>query len=229
MTVVSQFSQPVTKVSPEIAALGFFVPQNARDSAEPTGARSRYSRNEEIFGEGDPAEFVYRVASGTVRLYRLLSDGRRQISGFCFVGDTFGLTAGEDHWQSAEAVTDCEIVATPRQAIFRQAEQNASFAYGLWTQTAAELAVANEHLMMLGRQTAVERVASFLLGMAKRQGDDEFVTLPMSRQDIADYLGLTIETVSRTLTHLQERGVLEVATSRKIALRQPATLRRLNA
>jgi CRP/FNR family nitrogen fixation transcriptional regulator len=210
MTVVSQFSQPVTKVSPEIAALGFFVPQNARDSAEPTGARSRYSRNEEIFGEGDPAEFVYRVASGTVRLYRLLSDGRRQISGFCFVGDTFGLTAGEDHWQSAEAVTDCEIVATPRQAIFRQAEQNASFAYGLWTQTAAELAVANEHLMMLGRQTAVER-------------------LPMSRQDIADYLGLTIETVSRTLTHLQERGVLEVATSRKIALRQPATLRRLNA
>ncbi len=225
MTAVSPFSRPLTKVNP--VALGFPLPGD--EYVEPNGAPTRYSRNEEIYGEGDPAEFVYRIVSGTVRLYRLLSDGRRQIGGFCFAGDSFGLTAGEDHWQSAEAVTDCEIVATPRQVIFRQAERDASFAYQLWTKTAAELAGASDHLMLLGRQTAVERVAAFLLGMAKRQGGGESVTLPMSRQDIADYLGLTIETVSRTLTSLQERGVVEVSTSRKIVLRQPGTLQRLNA
>ena len=227
MTAVTPIARPLTRATTNIAGLGFAIP-DADDGFELTGSRTRYHRNEEIFGEGDPAEFVYRLASGTVRLYRLLSDGRRQIAGFCFAGDSFGLTASEDHWQSAEAVTDCEIVATPRQAVFRQAEQNPSFAYHLWKKTAEQLAGASEHLMLLGRQTAVERVASFLLGIAERQGETEQVTLPMSRQDIADYLGLTIETVSRTLTQLQERGIVEVSTSRKIALRQPAALRRLH-
>lgn len=228
MTAVSSVAQPFAKVTPNFAGLGLAVSDDD-DGFELTGSRTRYARNEEIFGEGDPAEFVYRVASGTVRLYRLLSDGRRQIAGFCFAGDSFGFTAGEDYWQSAEAVTDCEIVATPRQAVFRQAEQNPSFAYYLWKKTAEQLAGASEHMMLLGRQTAVERVASFLLGLAQRQGETEQVTLPMSRQDIADYLGLTIETVSRTLTQLQEQGVVEVKTSRKIAFRQPGALRRLHA
>lgn len=228
MTAVSPIARPFTKVSPAVAGFGLAV-QDADDGFELTGSRSRYGRNEEIFGEGDPAEFVYRVASGTVRLYRLLSDGRRQIAGFCFAGDSFGFSASEDHWQSAEAVTDCEIIATPRQAIFRQAEQNPSFAYHLWKKAAEQLAGASEHMLLLGRQTAVERVASFLLGMAERQGEAEQVTLPMSRQDIADYLGLTIETVSRTLTQLQEQGVVELSGSRKIAFRQPGTLRRLHA
>ncbi len=228
MTAVSPVARPITKLPPNIAGVGLATP-DVDDDFEMTGSRSHYGRNEEIFGEGDPADFVYRVTSGTVRLYRLLSDGRRQIAGFCFAGDSFGFTAGEDHWQSAEAVTDCEVIATPRQAIFRQAEQNPSFAYHLWKKTAEQLAGASEHMMLLGRQTAVERVASFLLGMAERQGETEQVTLSMSRQDIADYLGLTIETVSRTLTQLQEQGVVALTGSRHIAFRQPGALRRLHA
>ncbi|MGD9740498.1 MAG: helix-turn-helix domain-containing protein [Bauldia sp.] len=187
------------------------------------GALRRCRRNEEIFGEGDPADFVYRVRSGTVRLYRILSDGRRLIGSFLHSGDSFGFEDSDEHALSAEAVTDCEIIATPRLAVARRAESDHEFSHQLWQTAVAELSRARKHMLVLGCQSAVERVGSFLLEMA-RTAATKVVTLPMSRQDIADYLGLTIETVSRTITQLTERGAIEVPSSRTIVLRNPALL-----
>ena len=193
-------------------------PWSTFGAVEFAGARRRYRRNEEIFGEGDEADYVYRILSGTVRLYRVLSDGRRQIAAFQFAGDTFGIEPTDFRHLSAETVTECEIVATPRQTMFRYAERDGNFARQLWAHAVSDLAEAHDHMLLLGRQTAAEKVVSFLVEMAKRQGSGNVVNLAMSRQDMADYLGLTIETVSRTLTHLEERGVLEVTTSRRIVL-----------
>jgi CRP/FNR family nitrogen fixation transcriptional regulator len=227
MTAAARLAQPIQPVPFDAAAL--LEPEGGRAAAQPPGAAIRYARNEEIFGEGDPADFVYVIRSGTVRLCRLLSDGRRQIGAFCFAGDSFGLELGDEHRLAAEAVTDCEIVAMPRQTVFRRAERNPGYARQLWGQAATDLAEARDHMLLLGRQTAMERIASFLLSMAARNHDGEIIALPMTRQDIADYLGLTIETVSRTLSRLEAHGVLELTTARNIALKNTALLRRLDS
>lgn len=219
MTAHARIAHPITAVpAGAVGAPDAF-------SAFP-GAVSRHARNEGIFGEADPAEYIYRVRSGTVRLYRILADGRRMIGSFAFAGDSFGIEAGDEYTFSAEAVTDCEIVATPRLAVFRRAETDHAFSRLLWQAAVSELAGARKHMLVLSCQSAVERVSSFLLDMARRNAPgDRVVTLPMSRQDIADYLGLTIETVSRTITQLTERGAIEVQSSRRIVLRNTALLR----
>lgn len=219
MTAVARLAHPLTVVPAAVVG--------APDAlATFPGAVSRYARNEEIFGEGDPAEFIYRIRSGTVRLSRILADGRRMIGSFVFAGDSFGIEAGDEHSFSAEAVSDCEIVATPRLVVFRRAESDHAFSHQLWQAAVSELAGARRHMLVLGCQSALERVSSFLLDMARRNASgDRIVTLPMSRQDIADYLGLTIETVSRTITQLTERGAIEVPSSRTIVLRNPSLLR----
>jgi len=204
------------------------APTLGRGKVELVGARIRYGRNEEVFGEGDEPGHVYRVLSGAVRLYRVLADGRRQIDDFCLPGDLFGLEFGDHHRISAEAVSDCELVVTSRCLVMQQMENNFAFGKLLFEHTTADLAKAQDHALLLGRKTATERVADFLLGMSERQGNDEEINLPMSRQDIADYLGLTIETVSRTLAELDRKKVLDVA-SRRIAIREPQALRRLSA
>ena len=199
-----------------------------RGKVELVGARVRYQRNEEIFGEGGEPGHVYRVLSGAVRLYRVLADGRRQIDDFCLPGDLFGLEFGPRYRISAEAISDCELVVTSRCIIAQQMERSCAFGKLLFEQTTADLAKAQDHALLLGRKNATERVADFVLNMSARQGGDREVNLPMSRQDIADYLGLTIETVSRTLAELDRKKVLDVA-SRKIAIREPQLLRRLSA
>ena len=196
--------------------------QGAFGALEFPGAARSYGRNEEIFGEGGRADYFYRIVSGTVRLYRVLADGRRQIASFQFEGDVFGVEASEYRHLSAEAVNDCEIVATPRTAVLRHAERNGEFARRMWARAVTDLAEAYDHLLVLGRQTAAEKVMSFLVDVADRQATDNLVKLTMSRQDIADYLGLTIETVSRTLTQLERRGALEVKSARRIELRSGA-------
>lgn len=194
-----------------------------------SGARIRYERNAEIFGEGDETEFVYRVVSGAVRIGKVLVDGRRQISAFHLPGDLFGLEAGEEHRFTAEAVVDSEVLLVKRRAVLALAARDAEFAATLWVIAAADLGRAQDHMTLLGRKSAVERVAAFLLEMAERRHSADIVELPMSRYDIADYLGLTIETVSRTLSHLEDRATIELTASRRIALRNPSALRRLNA
>ena len=192
------------------------------------GAPLPFGRNEEIYGENEPAEYLYKVISGTVRTYKVLSDGRRQIGGFYLAGDMFGLEVGDAHTFSAEAIVDSKVLVIKRSTVTALAARDNAFARQLLALTAAELARAQGHVMLLIK-TAQERVAGFLLEMADRIQVQNEVELPMSRQDIADYLGLTIETVSRTLTQLENSAAISLPTSRHIVLRNRSALHRLNS
>ncbi len=193
------------------------------------GAAVRFDRNTEIHGEDEPAEYFYQVVSGAVRTYKLLSDGRRQIGAFHLPGDVFGLEAGQSHRFSAEAIATSVIRVAKRSAVIALAGRDHDLANELWTRTANNLQLAQDHMLLLGRKNAEERVASFLLQMADRAATERMVDLPMSRQDIADYLGLTIETVSRTLTQLEGKAAIELPSSRRVCLCNRAALQRLNA
>jgi CRP/FNR family transcriptional regulator, nitrogen fixation regulation protein len=192
------------------------------------GAPMSFARNAEIYGDNEPADYLYKVISGAVRLYKVLADGRRQISAFYLPGDIFGLEVGDVHMFSAEAVSDAKILVVKRSAVVALASRDNEVARQLWTLTSRELHRVQDHVMLLVK-TAQERVANFLLEMAERTLAGNAVDLPMSRQDIADYLGLTIETVSRTLTQLENSAAIEVPTSRRIVLRNRSQLNRLNA
>jgi CRP/FNR family nitrogen fixation transcriptional regulator len=192
------------------------------------GAPMSFSRNTEIYGENEPADYLYKVVSGSVRTYKIFDDGRRQIGGFYFPGDLFGLEVGEAHQFSAEAIDNCVVLVIKRSALVALAERDGDIARQLWSFTAGELQRVRTHMLLLIK-SAEERVACFLLEMADRLSTAESVELSMSRQDIADYLGLTIETVSRTLTHLEAKAAIALPTSRRILLRNRKALTRLDA
>jgi CRP-like cAMP-binding protein len=192
------------------------------------GAAMTFGRNEEIYSEGEQAEYLYKVVRGAARTYKLLSDGRRQITAFHLPGDYFGLELGDVHSLSAEAIGDAVVLVIKRSAIVAAAKRDIDLARELWTMTARDLRRVQDHVLLLIR-SAQERVAAFLLEMAARVPSDNEVDLPMSRQDIADYLGLTIETVSRTLTQLESNAAIELPTSRRIVLRNRGALNRLNS
>jgi CRP/FNR family transcriptional regulator, nitrogen fixation regulation protein len=198
------------------------------DTIELMGALVPFARNTEIYGENEPAEYLYKVVSGTVRTYKVLVDGRRQIGGFYLPGDMFGLETGDEHTFSAEAITDCKIIVIKRSAVVALAARDNNVAQQMWALTARELHRAQDRILVLIK-SAQERVAGFLLEMADRAAGSAAVELPMSRQDIADYLGLTIETVSRTLTQLEKTAAIELPTSRRILLRNRSALTRLNS
>ena len=188
------------------------------------GATMSYPRDSEIFGENEPADYLYKVVSGSVRTYRILSDGRRQVGGFYLPGDIFGLEFAEEHTLSAEAVSDAKVLVVKRSALTTLAGRDPSVAQQLFALTGRELHRVQDRTLLLIKN-ARERVASFLLEMAERASENNTIELPMSRQDIADYLGLTIETVSRTLTSLEAASAIEVSpSSRRIVLRNRAAL-----
>ncbi len=162
-----------------------------------------------------------------MRTYKVLNDGRRQIGAFYLPGDIFGLEVGDEHGFSAEAIVDCKILVIKRSAVINLAARDHDVARQLWTMTARELQRVQDHIMLLIK-TAQERVAGFLLEMAARAPAGNEVELSMSRQDIGDYLGLTIETVSRTLTQLENSAAISVPSSRRIVLRNRAALTRMN-
>jgi CRP/FNR family nitrogen fixation transcriptional regulator len=195
---------------------------------ETMGSQMKFSANTEIFGEGEPAEYVYKVVAGAVRTYKVLNDGRRQIGGFYLPGDIFGLEIGKEHQFSAEAINGVTVLVVRRSAIVSLAERDCDAARELWSLTGRELKRVQEHMLLLVK-SAQQRVASFLLEMSKRLAATDAIELPMSRQDIADYLGLTIETVSRTMTQLVSEQAIVLPSSRRIVLRNAGALRRLNA
>jgi CRP/FNR family nitrogen fixation transcriptional regulator len=198
--------------------------------AEVVLSEFKYNRSEEIFGESEPAEYVYQVAEGAVRSYKLLSDGRRQIGAFHLVGDIFGLENGGVHRFTAEAIVDTTVRLVRRQSLAHVAETDAIVARDLLNMTASNLKHAEDHMLLLGRKTSLERVAAFLLEMDGRLTAAGVMALPMTRRDIADYLGLTLETVSRALSWLHERGILGFLgqTQRQIVLLDRSRLAELD-
>lgn len=191
------------------------------------GATIAYGPGEEIYAQAEETDLIYRVISGAVRTTRLDSDGRRQIGDFYYAGDFFGLEAGPEHRFSAEALCDAQIQVLKRTSL-AVADDTITIERMIWTATARELERTREHLMMLGRKTAREKVASFLHDVADRQGGD-IQTLTMGRQDMADYLGLTIETVSRMLTQLQAEGLVTFMGCRQFRIGNRPALSRLVA
>jgi CRP/FNR family nitrogen fixation transcriptional regulator len=193
------------------------------------GRRTAYARGEEVYGEQEPADFVYRVVSGVVRTCKTMSDGRRQIADFHLAGDVFGLESGDTHELSAEAVSDAVVAVMGRRALFGRAERDCAMAGRLWSITLHGLHRSQAHMLLLGRKGAVERLVWFLMDMAGRIPADGELVLPMSRQDIADYLGLTIETVSRAMTQLLDDGLIELNGCRRVALRDRPALEAISA
>jgi CRP/FNR family nitrogen fixation transcriptional regulator len=187
------------------------------------GVPMKVRASHEIYGEWETADYVYEVTSGAVRTVKLFADGGRQIGAFYFAGDIFGLEDGLDHSFSAEAIVDSKIRVIKRRTLFHMAGKDRELARQLLLVSTREMARLHRHALMLG-QTAEERLCSFLLEMAERISVGGLIELPMSRQDIADYLGVSIETVSRTFTTLTARSAIALPNSRAVVLRNGSPL-----
>ena len=193
------------------------------------GIAVSYARNATIFNEGDSAENSYRVISGAVRLCKVLPDGRRQIADFFLPGDFFALGGFHEHLFTAEAVTDAAVVTFPRRRVERLCDEVPEMRNELLSRAYRDLSATQNHLVMLGCQSAKERVASFVLLLAKRaQAEDgDTIELPMGRQDIADYLGLTIETVCRALSDLKRGKLITTPNTHQVVVDDSEALRAL--
>ncbi len=173
-------------------------------------------RDAEIIAQGETAEYCFQVVTGCVRTVKLLEDGRRQVGAFLFAGDVFGWETEGVHAFAAEAVTPVTLRRLRLGTIEDWAANDRVFSGKLRQYIFAQIRVTQDHLVLLGRKTAAERIASFLLRMRERLGcqGSPVIELPMSRTDMADYLGLTIETVCRGLTELRRHGIIEVDRTR---------------
>lgn len=196
---------------------------------EVVGTSFNYVRDEEIYGEGEDTQFIYKVISGAVRTTKIMRDGRRQIGRFYLPDEFFGLDLGKQHHLTAEAVTDSKVLLFARRQIEAMAQRNMEAAREMWLMTADHLRHAEDHLLLLGRKTALERLAAFLIEMDTNHGNCGLFELPMSRRDIADYLGLTLETVSRGFSELQKKQVLELDGARHVVLRNRVFLGAMGA
>ncbi len=175
-----------------------------------------FSAGSEIYAQGEKSGNLYQVEFGAVRIYRLLSDGRRQISAFHLSGEMFGFEVDENHHFFAEAICGTGIRVL-RSSVPHTVPE-------LLPMALQSLVRAQEQLLVLGRQNAAERVAAFFLEMSERQGGLRQVELPMSRLDIADYLGLTIETVSRVFSRLKLKGIIRLPNLRTVEIVRLQTL-----
>jgi len=198
-------------------------------SVELIGGHMSFSRNAEIYGDEEPAVYLYKVARGAVRICKVLDDGRRQITAFCLPDEIFGFEVGDVHRFAAEAIADSRILVVKRSTVVALAARNGDVVRQLWAHTARELQSMQEHMLLLGCLSARERVVAFLRMMAKRISGGNEVELPMARQDIADYLGLTIETVSRSISQLASDATIGLRTSRHIVLGNRVAFGQLNA
>jgi len=189
----------------------------------------RHEAHDTLFREGDPGQAVFTLVQGAVKVYKLMPDGRRQITGFFFRGDMFGFCRDEHYAYSAEAVTPVGVCRLPMARLHSLAATAPEVQARIMARMTEKLAYFHDHVLLLGRKTARERVATFLLNLsdrARRRGDpDSPLTLPMGRADIADHIGLTVETVSRAMTWFRREGILDLPSPTRVALRRPETLR----
>jgi CRP/FNR family nitrogen fixation transcriptional regulator len=210
----------------------FGAPVGADEDAralQSIATKIRVARNQAIYSEGEPSQNAYKVVSGVVRLCRHMGDGRRQIVQFLFPSDFFNIVELAEHGFSAEAVSDAVLMSYPQHAFAKLAEERASLQNRFLNLLSQRVSDIQCHLMMLGWQSAKERVAAFLLKLAERTGseEDEIIDLPMSRQDIADYLGLRIETVSRVFGEMKAEKLIAARDLYQFALLDPEGLKAL--
>ncbi|HEX2942238.1 MAG TPA: helix-turn-helix domain-containing protein [Rhodopila sp.] len=207
------------------------VPWSSPDAPafEMTGTVMRLAADRRLYTEGDEARCFYQVVSGTVRTCQFLSDGRRQIDAFHQPGDFFGFEAGAEHRLASEAVTDCTVIAYRRRGLEAMLIEDDRLNRWFFNHAMSSMARAREHSLLLGRASAAQKVAAFLMEMSDRGDSDTAVELPMGRQDVADYLGLTIETVSRTLSHMEKDKIIALPSPRRVLLKDRRTLRELNS
>ncbi|MBJ3763695.1 helix-turn-helix domain-containing protein [Maribius pontilimi] len=189
----------------------------------------RCAEGHTLFYEGDEAEMIYQIKSGVVRLTRVLENGRRQVISFGLPGDFVGFPDGDRHHSDCEIIAPAEFIAHSRRAL-ESGEGNVETHRRLLHAALQEISAMQDHFMMLARKSAMEKVASFLLVLSQRTGigfgAQLAVSLPMSRADIADFLGLTIETVSRCFSQLRKDGVIVLDTPQSVRVRDAAALRR---
>ncbi|CAO3455889.1 Transcriptional regulator, Crp/Fnr family [Azospirillum argentinense] len=204
------------RVAPSRPAAGF-----AANDADPLAAIAQFrvfDREQSIFAEGEAADAVFRVVDGMIRLYKLLPDGRRQIIGFLQAGDMVGLAFADRYLYSAEAITASTVQRIPRCQLDALLDSQPALARRLLSVTTSELVAAQDQMLLLGRKSALEKLASFLLALSRRAGAGRAIALPMSRCDIADHLGLTTETVSRGFTKLKTSRLIRILDGGRVEL-----------
>jgi CRP/FNR family nitrogen fixation transcriptional regulator len=172
-------------------------------------AELKYRCGSKLFGEAEPADYVYQIREGAIRTYKRLSDGRRQIGAFHLAGDILAVENWKTHRFTAEAIVDTTVWIAKRRSLFARLAKGdipvANNVRGLVTRT---LEHAENQLLLLGRRKSLEKVAAFLMEIDRRLGQPDAMVLPMTRRDIADYLGMTVETVSRSLSVLRDERIL---------------------
>lgn len=202
------------------------IPAKSRPSISDIAAQRKIgvvlnlARGKTIFSDGEDSEYSYKVVEGAVRLSKVMLDGRRQIAEFALPGEMFGFEYGDAYALTAEAVTPVTVIRYRRAHIERLGNEFSDIQQELMAHLRRGWTSAQAHLVMLGRQTAKERVAAFLLALAANRGvkNGRSLDLPMGRQDIADYLGLTIETVCRTLTELKVAHIISIPDRHRIVI-----------
>jgi CRP/FNR family nitrogen fixation transcriptional regulator len=188
------------------------------------GPAVKFARKQPIYSEGDLASFSYKVIEGAVRVSRMLSDGHRQVLDILLPGSIFGLDAADRYGATAEAVGDVVVLRCPRACVEHRGE--ADHRHEMVAILGRSLSAAQDHVAMLGHQGAKERVASLLIRLARAQnrGANQAIELPVGRQDIADFLGLTIETTCRTLTDLKTSKIISIPSRQQIVIHNFARL-----
>lgn len=174
------------------------------------GGQMRLRGGESLFNQGDPATSVFTVTEGTLKSYRIFSDGRRQVMGFHMPGDFVGASVDDNHAHTVEAIGDCRVCAFPIRRFDDFVEDHPPMERELYIAAARKLAEAQKQMVLLGRKTAIERIASFFLDLSRKAKPATVIGLPMCRSDIADYLGLTKETVSRLISELRAMRVIRL-------------------
>ncbi len=212
----------LASVAPQSARSFAFVPTAHRHAAMRPRAIAFHAAGTEIYAQGDETDTIHRVEYGAVRIYRLLSDGRRQIVAFHMAGETFGFEPDTQRRFYAEALVDTGLKTV-------EIDADGRFSADLLALALRNMARAQDHLLVIGRQSALEKLAVFLLDLDARQSGNGVIDLPMTRADIGDYLGMTIETVSRSLSRLRANGCIRLKGARSIELLKRDTLRQLCA
>jgi CRP-like cAMP-binding protein len=230
MTSASTISLTRSGVSPASPALPRSPDLDAA-ALQRVAVKVRLQRNETIFNDGDSADYGYKVISGAVRLCKHTPDGRRQIAGFRLPGEFFGILQGAEYHYTAEAISDVVLTSYPQRQLELLADERPALRRQFIRVMIGHLEEMQDQIVLLGRQTAKERLAAFLVALSRRTGseDDDVIDIPMSRHDMADFLGLTVETVCRALSDLKRSGDIEAITLHQFRLRRLSALKKLAA